>query len=1735
MAIFPGSAIPSAAAADYTIDQSLRFDNGDSAYLSRTPLGEGNRKTFTISVWAKLTTEQSGPEIFGAYTDSNNYASFGINSNKLWFGNIASGSWTTLVQTGAVQRDPSSWYHLMVKVDTTKTTAADRVVLYINGVDQTSILSSTTYPAQASEGKINSTTTHKVGSNSGGDGHYWDGYLAEFHFIDNQALTPSYFGEEDSDTGQWKPIEVTDMDYGAKGFYQKYNQTALAASFTDSSTGGANITSFTTVETTSWTAPTGVTSVDYLVVAGGGGGGASGGSTDTSGAGGGGAGGVKTGTLSVTPGSSYTVTVGDGGAGKTKGTNAKGGDGEDSVFSSITSTGGGGGGSAAATAGNRTGADGGSGGGGSAYGATVYAGGSGTGSEGNDGGDGGGTNTSGGGGGGASEAGDTGAACSDGGDGVASSISGASVTYGGGGGGGKNTNSGCARGDGGAGGGGMGGDSGTDNATAGTATTGGGGGGGGGNWYTSNGHGKDGGSGIVIISYEDPALARHTITANGDAANQRPQPHKNIGIYGTANMLGPKVGTSLIDGFGTSSDYITVADSSDWDFGTGDFTFECWYRRSAYDSRDGYLWDFSDGTSRITGLLINDAAGYRVNWFGTGWSNTTEDIDGGLLNKWHHLALVRDSGTGRWYVDGVQQNTLSSWTTDFSGTWTNKLGIRYAISSGDWDEWQGVMEQFRISNSCRYPSGTTFTPPTENFTADSNTKLLLQNGTDGSTTFTDGSSSSNTVTASGDVRWFAPKIGAGAIALDGSGDYIQFADSEEFYLGSGEFTLECYFKAVNLNSTNVLIDKNGSSYSYRLQIDSNTGLRFIGSSDGSSFALDYAVTQAISTDTWHHVAVTRDSSDDVKIWFNGSQVGVTLSSSLDFYDVTEPLKIGMSLSSSYFDGYIDEVRVSRRCRYTTTFTPTTTEFTDDINTALLVHGDQNDGTGFQDSSTGLAISEKSRMSFDGTGDYLSVPASSDFNVGTNFTAECWFQYRGDDEGGIMGTQDSSGYSGWFFRITNTTDTLDFNNYGSSGGAEAQVTSGTLGWGLGQWYHLAIVKDGNDYEIFRDGVSVATATDASSLSSGGALFIGKDYASDETVCKMDEIRISDSARYTSNFTPQTRGNQFTADANTMLLIHSDWEGGLGADSSGNYNNFTATNLVATDVVKDSPSNNFATLNPLIYSISASGATFSEGNLKASISDANYASVAAGTIYGSGKFYCEFYIGANTNTSGTGGYPVIGVISSDYSATTMDAAGHTSVDSYWYMKNGQKIGNAGSAASYGDTWTTGDIIGVALDLDNGGNLYFSKNGTWQDSGDPTSGGTATGAAFTGLSGTFTGLAQMFGAGSAQVVLGNFGSDSSFAGTVTAQGNGPDGTDFYYDPPTDYLALCTDNLPSPEIADPTAHFDTVLYTGTSASHTISSLGFQPDFTWHKSRSYGSSNALFNSIRGGNFTISTNGVAAEVGPYTDMITAFSSSGFTMGADATQAWINQSGNTYVSWNWLGGGTAVSNTDGSITSSVSANPTAGFSVVQYTGNDTAGATYGHGLSQTPELLITWSYENAQHKYVWLDFMSDYQYVGTDRDVAMQTEGSQIWDVSGFNSSVIEIMDNYDVNDSGAGYTSYVFHSVEGYSKMGTYVSNNSSNGVFLYCGFSPAFFIVKCYDATADWIIFDNKRNTYNVVNNRLEPNSNNVEDQDSNDVVDFVSNGIKIRGNGGGLNYGTRNQVWMAFASTPFKTANAR
>ncbi len=1540
------------------------------------------------------------------------------------------------------------------------------------------------------------------------------------------------------------------MDYGVNGFYQKYNQTALAASFTDSSTGGTAITSFTTVETTSWTAPTGVTSVDYLVVAGGGGGGGGGSSGDTSGAGGGGAGGVRTGTLSVTPGTSYTVTVGDGGSGANMNTHARGVNGDDSVFGSITSTGGGGGGTAAnaSNIGNRTGADGGSGGGGSSYGASTYDGGSGTTDQGYDGGQGGGTNTGGGGGGGASEAGDTGAACSDGGDGVASSISGSSVTYGGGGGGGQHYNSACARGDGGSGGGGMGGAKQTDNATAGTANTGGGGGGGGGNYYTSTANGKAGGSGIVIISYEDPALARHTITANGDAANQRPQPH-GITANGNASMLGPKQGTSLIT-FDGDGDYLSMADSSDWDFGTGDFTLEGWVNFDG--SQPQVLWfnytDYDAGNEDYMVFRVHTTGAAKFDLV-TGGSGVAYGDFGQLpVNTWCHVAYVRQ-GTGlKCYVNGVAQDvaggssgtsnsttlTVPSDFVDYSnGVWIGRWGTN-GTDTGTGRYSKGYVDSIRVSNSARYTID--FSAPTTAFSNDGNTLLLIQSGTDGSQTFTDSSSNSHTITANGGVRWLAPKIGAGAIALDGSGDYLSTASSSDFSFGSGDFTLEGWVK---LNSTGdqYFLSSHGSvaaSREFYFGLESSTLMfyYYYGSSSESSVSSSWTP----SANTWYHVAVCRNGAD-LRLFVDGSQLGSTHDISTRYlhnnvYDllVGALTNTGGSITGSV-DGYMDEVRISSTARYTTTFTPSTTEFTDDINTALIIHGDQKEGTGFQDKSTGLAISENSRMFFDGTGDYLRINSSSDFEVAASnsesFTLECWVKLDlHDDQETFMSLSDS-GATLWRFRNYHGNG-VSFQVYDSGSlivdvsGAEIADTA---------WHHVALVKVGNGsdstYTLYKDGTSIGTTTDSSEFTVGGGLDIGcANTAGDPLQGYMDEIRISNSARYTSTFTPETRGEQFTADANTKLLIHSDWEGGLGADSSGNYNTFTATNLVATDVVKDSPSNNFCTFNPL-NGKSEIVDELEEGNLR--VGDGGGSAVSGWNLFStfavsSGKWYYEYRdTSPSTRNSGVGWCDV-----------NMDVTGGGSgaldvVGAFWYNN---LLYEQGSSAAIGETLDTNVIAGVAIDVD-AGKVWFSHNGTWWDSQDPAAGSNPKFTAGTNPT-TWMPMFQNGNDGSGTV---NYGQDSSFAGAVTAQNNADDNGlgSFFYSPPSGFLALCSENLPSPEIADPTAHFNTVAYSGDGTSPRTIDVGLQPDLTWLKIRTQAYSHRLFDSIRGADEALFANGDAAEAAGTSGYLSGFTSTGPTFTANGSdERDVNESGDTYVVWNWKGGGAASTNDDGSIDSEVSANTTAGFSVVSWTGTG-SNVTVGHGLAQAPELVINKSRDDV---YNWAIQSFLWNSASDTNMLYLNTDAAQADDTNVFQAAPTStVFSPQGGSWAGIGantikYIAYCFHSVEGYSKIGSYTGTGGADGAFVYTGFRPAYVLQKVYSASSNWLVFDNKRTTYNVVNKYLTVDTNAAESEET--VMDFTSNGFKFRATSASFN-ASQSYIYLAFAETPFKTANAR
>ena len=456
----------------YNLENSLRFRKSASAYLSRTPATAGNRKTWTFSCWVKrallgddITNYQN---IIGAQSSNVNYTPWTAiqidqtNRVRLFYEDLGVAS-NFQVITNPKLRDPSSWYHIVVQLDTTQATDSDRIKMYINGEHQTSLFF-TNYPTLNEESSFNNSVEHLISYYKyQAQNVYSDLYLTEVNFVDGQALTASDFGETNSTTGVWQPAEYTGT-YGTNGFYLPMNQEGY--------------------------------SIDYLVVAGGG-------SGNNGIGGGGGAGGYRTGAKVTALAQTYTVTVGGGG----------GGVGEDSVFSSITSAGGGGGGP-----GNSPGIAGGSGSGGHRVSA---AGGAGntpatTPSQGNNGGT---ANdySSGGGGGASAVGGNSGAGTSGnggvGGAGSASSITGSSVTRAGGGGGGAYLGTG---GSGGSGGGGGGGGDGGGTATAGSVNTGGGGGGG------ADGvpAGKAGGSGVVILSmptsnYSGTTTGSPTVTTSG--------------------------------------------------------------------------------------------------------------------------------------------------------------------------------------------------------------------------------------------------------------------------------------------------------------------------------------------------------------------------------------------------------------------------------------------------------------------------------------------------------------------------------------------------------------------------------------------------------------------------------------------------------------------------------------------------------------------------------------------------------------------------------------------------------------------------------------------------------------------------------------------------------------------------------------------------------------------------------------------------------------------------------------------------------------------------------------------------------------------------------------------------------------------------------------------------------------------------------------------------------------------
>jgi len=656
--------------------------------------------------------------------------------------------------------------------------------------------------------------------------------------------------------------------------------------------------------------------------------------------------------------------------------------------------------------------------------------------------------------------------------------------------------------------------------------------------------------------------------------------------------------------------------------------------------------------------------------------------------------------------------------------------------------------------------------------------------------------------------------------------------------------------------------------------------------------------------------------------------------------------------------------------------------------------------------------------------------------------------------------------------------------------------------------------------------------------------------------------------------------------------------IGADTSGNTHHFTSSGIVASDCnMPDSPENNFCTMNGVDLQYNAE---LLEGNLHikaTTYSGGNYGhAICTFNIPSSGKWYIEVL---SKNLAGTGNASSFGVMdrnvvqlpsnkaSPNYVVTTdegFDGLQHQHSTSGEYVAVKVDGATSGSNISMSTSGNTGSVSALAIDVDNGYLYVGATDGTggtgsqirWLDFADgstgtsnvnPESGSSGTG----GIARTFTNndvisVETTVNGGNtnrSQIYL-NAGQDSSFAGTLTAQGNtDANGIgDFYYVVPSGYLALCTANLPESTIGPNSAtqadnYFGTLTWSGddgatrkiaTGESGVTGTVDFTPDWSWIKRRngsSNGSDHLLLDIVRGvGSFNgLSTNGNSQEGqteagSTWTNFgdINNFENGGFTVqkGSDGshTLEGINQSGGTYVGWNWKAGGTASSNTDGSITSNVSANTDAGFSIVSYTGTGSA-TTVGHGLGVVPECIII---KNRDAGRNWIVYHgSNTSAPETDfliLNTAVATaDNSVMFNDTAPTSSVFTVNTNDGVNTNNEKYIAYCFASVEGYSKINSYNPNNTTDSAFVYTGFKPAMVILKGAEINnQEWVIMDNERPGYNSVYN-LNPNYTNVET--TSNIVDFLSNGFKIRETGG-VGYLTSNYIYMAFAEAPFKYANA-
>jgi hypothetical protein len=703
-----------------------------------------------------------------------------------------------------------------------------------------------------------------------------------------------------------------------------------------------------------------------------------------------------------------------------------------------------------------------------------------------------------------------------------------------------------------------------------------------------------------------------------------------------------------------------------------------------------------------------------------------------------------------------------------------------------------------------------------------------------------------------------------------------------------------------------------------------------------------------------------------------------------------------------------------------------------------------------------------------------------------------------------------------------------------------------------WYHIVLAVDttqataSNRFKFYVNGIQITSFETASYPAQNTDTFINAaqqhrlgsyPYSSPNFDGYMTEVNFIDGQALTPSSFGGTnavtgvwepRVYTGTYGTNGFLLPFSNITSTatLGNDFSGNNNTWTTNNISLTagstyDSMLDVPTQwigyntgdvasvtrgNYPTLNPLKNYQNPSN-TLSAANLNFQAPPSNgqfgqtQCTMALPPIGSTGKYYYEVTWSAVFASDYNQGMGIMNVDStSDYAG--LDLSTNT-------RKN-----RSGTTTALGVTISNGDTIQIAVDCATS-SIWFGRNNTWYE-GNPSAG---TGASFTNLTSgvQYTGYVGTYRSGA-----NNVQGDINF-------GQRP----FSYTPPAGFLSLCTTNLPNPTILQGNQYMDISLYsaTGSTPQTITNSGGFQPDLVWTKPRSSVGENALNDSVRGASKLLITSSTAAEA---TDAqyVTSFNSNGYSLGTN------NWSGTTVVGWQWRASGSTVSNTAGSITSTVSANQTAGFSIATYTGNGTGGATIGHGLGVAPRMVIVKARTGTNIWAVYHASMNATPQAGLLylNQTNAYTAASSVWNNTAPSSSVFSVGTDLATNQNTTTYVAYCFAAVPGYSAFGGYTGNGSSDGPFVYLGFRPRYVMIKSSSNTTLWYVYDSARNTFNLTTQILYPNLSDAEATGVNSVLDFVSNGFKIRDPGiGEINISGATFIYACFAENPFKNALAR